>query len=82
MNNNGAGLVLASMALADHPQVMLPVIFYNLAQHLIASIVDLTAVQKLASNAAACVRLKRRNSFNHSRFKACRNQGRMAASHR
>jgi hypothetical protein len=32
---------------------MLPVIFYNLAQHLIASIVDLTAVQKLASNAAA-----------------------------
>jgi hypothetical protein len=42
MNNNGAGLVLASMALADHPQVMLPVIFYNLAQHLIASIVGLT----------------------------------------
>jgi BASS family bile acid:Na+ symporter len=42
MNNNGAGLVLASVALADHPQVMLPVIFYNLAQHLIASIVDLT----------------------------------------
>jgi BASS family bile acid:Na+ symporter len=41
MNNNGAGLVLASVALADHPQVMLPVIFYNLAQHLIASIVDL-----------------------------------------
>ena len=41
MNNNGAGLVLASVALADHPQVMLPVIFYNLAQHLIASIVDM-----------------------------------------
>jgi BASS family bile acid:Na+ symporter len=42
MNNNGAGLVLAAVALEDHPQVMLPVIFYNLAQHLIASIVDLT----------------------------------------
>jgi len=41
MNNNGTGLVLASVALADHPQVMLPIIFYNLAQHLVASAVDL-----------------------------------------
>jgi bile acid:Na+ symporter, BASS family len=41
MNNNGTGLVLASVALADHPQVMLPIIFYNLVQHLVASIVDL-----------------------------------------
>jgi len=40
MNNNGTGLVLASVALADHPQVMLPIIFYNLVQHLIASVVD------------------------------------------
>lgn len=40
MNNNGTGLVLASMALADHPGVMLPIIFYNLSQHLIAGIVD------------------------------------------
>lgn len=40
MNNNGAGLVLASMALVDHPQVMLPIIFYNLVQHLFASLVD------------------------------------------
>jgi bile acid:Na+ symporter, BASS family len=40
MNNNGTGLVLASMALADHPRVMLPIIFYNLVQHLIAGIVD------------------------------------------
>ncbi len=40
MNNNGTGLVLASMALADHPRVMLPIIFYNLAQHLIAGVVD------------------------------------------
>ncbi|MDD2769204.1 MAG: bile acid:sodium symporter, partial [Methylococcus sp.] len=33
MNNNGTGLVLASMMMADHPQVMLPIIFYNLVQH-------------------------------------------------
>jgi bile acid:Na+ symporter, BASS family len=36
MNNNGTGLVLASMVLADHPRVMLPIIFYNLIQHLVA----------------------------------------------
>jgi BASS family bile acid:Na+ symporter len=36
MNNNGTGLVLASMALADHPRVLLPIIFYNLVQHLVA----------------------------------------------
>lgn len=40
MNNNGTGLVLASMALADHPQVMLPIIFYNLVQHLAAGTAD------------------------------------------
>jgi BASS family bile acid:Na+ symporter len=40
MNNNGTGLVLASLALADHPQVMLPIIFYNLVQHLVAGSVD------------------------------------------
>jgi BASS family bile acid:Na+ symporter len=36
MNNNGTGLVLASMALADHPRVMLPIICYNMVQHLMA----------------------------------------------
>jgi predicted Na+-dependent transporter len=36
MNNNGTGLVLASAALADHPRVMLPLIIYNLVQHLAA----------------------------------------------
>jgi BASS family bile acid:Na+ symporter len=36
MNNNGTGLVLASVALAQYPQVMLPIIFYNLVQHLVA----------------------------------------------
>lgn len=40
MNNNGTGLVLASLALADHPRVLLPIIFYNLVQHLIAGIID------------------------------------------
>ena len=36
MNNNGTGLVLASLALAHLPRVMLPIIFYNLVQHLVA----------------------------------------------
>jgi len=40
MNNNGTGLVLASMALTDHPRVLLPIIFYNLVQHLVAGVVD------------------------------------------
>jgi bile acid:Na+ symporter, BASS family len=39
MNNNGTGLVLASMALADHPRVMLPIIFYNLVQQVVAGVV-------------------------------------------
>jgi BASS family bile acid:Na+ symporter len=42
MSNNGTGLVLAStsMALADHPKVMLPIIFYNLVQQIVAGVVD------------------------------------------
>jgi BASS family bile acid:Na+ symporter len=40
MNNNGTGLVLASAALADHPAVLLPMIFYTLAQQIIAAVVD------------------------------------------
>jgi BASS family bile acid:Na+ symporter len=36
MSNNGSGLVLAAVALAGHPQVMLPILFYNLVQHLVA----------------------------------------------
>jgi BASS family bile acid:Na+ symporter len=39
MNNNGTGLVLASMQLADHPAVLLPIVFYNLIQHLVAGAV-------------------------------------------
>lgn len=46
MNNNGTGLVLVSVALADHAQVMLPIIFYNLVQHLVASLVDFTLFQR------------------------------------
>jgi BASS family bile acid:Na+ symporter len=41
MNNNGAGLTLASMGLADHPEVMLPIILYNLLQHFVASLFNL-----------------------------------------
>lgn len=40
MNNNGTGLVLASLALPSYPRVMLPIIFYNLVQHLVAGCVD------------------------------------------
>lgn len=40
MNNNGSGLVLSSLALADHPTVMVPIIFYNLAQQIFAGLVD------------------------------------------
>ena len=36
MNNNGTGLVLASLALASFPRIMVPIIFYNLVQHLVA----------------------------------------------
>ena len=39
MNNNGTGLVLASMALADHPRVLLPIIVYNLVQQVVAGVV-------------------------------------------
>ena len=40
MNNNGTGLVMASLALAQYPRVMLPIILYNLTQHLIAGAAD------------------------------------------
>jgi BASS family bile acid:Na+ symporter len=33
MNNNGTGLVLASLALSSYPNIMVPIIFYNLVQH-------------------------------------------------
>ncbi len=46
MNNNGTGLVLASVALADHPEVILPVILYTLVQHLLAAAVDSIFLQR------------------------------------
>lgn len=36
MNNNGTGLVLASLVLASYPRIMVPIIFYNIIQHLVA----------------------------------------------
>ena len=36
MNNNGTGLVLASLALSSYPNIMVPIIFYNLVQHIVA----------------------------------------------
>jgi BASS family bile acid:Na+ symporter len=40
MNNNGTGLVLASVILNSRPLVLLPIIAYNLSQHLVAGCVD------------------------------------------
>lgn len=40
MNNNGTGLVLASLALSSYPNVMVPIIFYNLVQHIAAGTVN------------------------------------------
>jgi bile acid:Na+ symporter, BASS family len=40
MNNNGTGLVLSSLSLADHPAIMLPIVFYNLTQQIVAGVVD------------------------------------------
>lgn len=36
MNNNGTGLVIASLVLATYPRIMVPIIFYNLVQHVVA----------------------------------------------
>jgi len=46
MNNNGAGLVIATLALPSYPRVMLPIIFYNLVQHLVAGIVHIRLCRK------------------------------------
>ena len=46
MNNNGTGLVLAGMTLADHPAVMLPMIFYTLTQQMVAALVDKTVFRR------------------------------------
>lgn len=38
MNNNGMGLVLASTSLPEHPTILLPIVFYNIGQQILASI--------------------------------------------
>lgn len=50
MNNNGTGLVLASLALSSFPRVMVPIIFYNLVQHLVAGSVHEVAGRNLIVN--------------------------------
>jgi len=40
MNNNGSGLVLASTTMADHPNVLLTIVAYNLVQQVVAGIAD------------------------------------------
>jgi len=40
MTNNGTGLVVAAGALAHLPEVMVPIIFYNLVQHIVAAFAD------------------------------------------
>jgi BASS family bile acid:Na+ symporter len=51
MNNNGSGLVLASMVLGSRPMIMVPIIFYNLVQHLAAGLVS--ALMKPPAGSAA-----------------------------
>ncbi|PPD40469.1 MAG: Na+-dependent transporter [Methylocystis sp.] len=48
MNNNGAGLSLASIAMPDHSGVLLAVILYNLTQHFMAALVDRLAFRERA----------------------------------
>ena len=52
MSNNGTGQVLASVALAAQPAVLLPVIIYNLVQHLMAAFAD-SLLSRLAGGAKA-----------------------------
>ena len=40
MNNNGTGLVVAATAMQGYPLVLLPILLYNLLQHLAAGLVD------------------------------------------
>ncbi len=52
MNNNGTGLVLASLVLAAYPRVMVPIIFYNLIQHLVAGGVHEVIGRKMVDHKA------------------------------
>jgi bile acid:Na+ symporter, BASS family len=48
MNNNGTGMVLANTALSTLPSALLPVLAYNLVQHLLAGGVDRLVVTRRA----------------------------------
>jgi BASS family bile acid:Na+ symporter len=54
MTNNGTGLVLASMALSQYPRVVLPIILYNMIQHLVAGAVQRCLVANTSREDRAC----------------------------
>jgi BASS family bile acid:Na+ symporter len=49
MNNNGTGMVLASASLAALPDAVLPVLTYNLVQHLVAGGVNWCAARRVVN---------------------------------
>ena len=49
MNNNGTGLVLASLVLSEYTSILLPIIFYNLGQQFIAGLIDSLLFSKKAT---------------------------------
>jgi len=51
MNNNGSGLVLASTTMADHPNVLLTIVAYNLVQQVVAGIADHLELRRRARRA-------------------------------
>jgi BASS family bile acid:Na+ symporter len=63
MNNNGTGLVLAGVALAGLPKVMLPVILYNLVQHLVAGGATALLARRPAGTAADGGRHRRAEEY-------------------
>lgn len=52
MNNNGSGLVLASSTLADHPNVLLAIVAYNLVQQIAAGAADHLAQRRRGATRA------------------------------
>ncbi len=61
MNNNGTGLVLASLSLAHLPNVMMPIIFYNLVQHLVAGGVSTLLVRRPVSGEREAINRERQS---------------------
>jgi BASS family bile acid:Na+ symporter len=47
MSNNGTGLVLGTSALTGHAEALLPIVFYNLAQHVVAAAVHRLLASKI-----------------------------------